>query len=470
MSETTVTATLAGRTGAVAGRDFDVGDSVRIGAGHEADVRIPAAGVSSLHARVWREDDEYWIEDAGSTNGTFVGGARIRKDRVRHLDVVTLGRDVDLIFLRREVASGADRPAPEAARIASASLAPLDDPGNDEPVEIPPGEITIGRAAGNNVVVASRVVSKVHARIERRAGALVIRDLRSANGTSVNGARIDAPTALCDGDRVGLADAHGFRVSITWTAAGAEDAGDAADEPPADDAPVFDQEWRTRLIWSAEELEALEAPAPLPVPAQAAPAPKKVAPKKAAPKPPAPKSLKKPAAAPKPKAAAAAPKPPKEKAKQPAEAAAAPKPPPPQVKPKPPPPKPEKPPAGKAKAPVAQPAGGETVVGLETMVGAPPAASRPLAVRLVGEETHTLDAGVTTIGRIAPATILVDNRMASRAHATITVTGDEVVIEDQRSVNGTFVNDQQITGRTALCTGDRIRIADKEWRIAITRT
>ena len=120
-----MSATLIGRTGAVAGKDYAVADTVSIGAARKADVRIQVEGVSRIHARLWREGDDYYLEDAGSTNGTFLSGLRIRKDRLRHLDVVTLGRSVDLIFVIRDDEPGAAAPALPRG-IISATLEPLD--------------------------------------------------------------------------------------------------------------------------------------------------------------------------------------------------------------------------------------------------------------------------------------------------------------------------------------------------------
>lgn len=486
MSETDkATAMLIGRTGAVAGRDYVVGDQARIGAGRDAEVRIRTEGISRVHARIWRDEDEYWIEDAGSTNGTFLGGVRIRKDRIRHLDVVTLGRAVDLIFVRRAGAAGVAAVPGAAAsppRVAAAALEPLDGPGGGAPTEIPKGEITLGRAVSNNIVIASRAVSKVHARIERTSGGVFIQDLGSANGTTVNGGRIEARTALAHGDRIVLAGVHGFRVSIEGKG---EDGGDqTVSEPQSGYRTVFSQEWRTRLVWSADELEEMpvappELPEP-PPPAEARQRPRQ--PKPLAPKrtplpesPPEPKARRQapPAAV---KAPAAAPKA-DERSGTPPEPRAAPKPPPPlppavpraseasekAAKPKDA-PKPEKP----AKAPPRAPVDREAVAAFETVLaGSPAAADAPPAVRLVGAETHTLDAGATTIGRSVAAAVWINDRAVSRIHATITVTAEEVAIEDGGSANGTVVNGARIAGRTRLENGDRVKIGDLEWTVEV---
>ena len=46
--------------------------STRIGHGNDADVNIDRETVSQLHARIYKEEDDFYIEDLNSTNGTFV--------------------------------------------------------------------------------------------------------------------------------------------------------------------------------------------------------------------------------------------------------------------------------------------------------------------------------------------------------------------------------------------------------------
>jgi hypothetical protein len=55
---------------------------------------------SSLHARVERRRDGIWIQDAGSTNGTFVNGVRVHDPRkLAPGDVIRIG-ETDLRFER----------------------------------------------------------------------------------------------------------------------------------------------------------------------------------------------------------------------------------------------------------------------------------------------------------------------------------------------------------------------------------
>jgi FHA domain len=81
-----------------------------------------------------------------------------------------------------------------------------DDEGQRREVPLDRDEITIGRGADNVVHLPERNVSRLHARLLRRDGELVLEDLRSANGTRVNGVRIQAAVALHNGDVVGIGD------------------------------------------------------------------------------------------------------------------------------------------------------------------------------------------------------------------------------------------------------------------------
>ena len=67
-----------------------------------------------------------------------------------------------------------------------------------------PGNIkTVGRATRADFVVDAGMVSRLHCRLTAGAAALEVVDLKSTNGTFVNGARV-ARAALREGDRLGV--------------------------------------------------------------------------------------------------------------------------------------------------------------------------------------------------------------------------------------------------------------------------
>ncbi len=97
-------------------------------------------------------------------------------------------------------------------------------------------EITIGRVQGNDIVLPKGNISKRHSRIVLRDGKFIIVDLKSTNGTYVNGKRINSPQVLKELDKVYIGD---FTLTLEMKGAGA--GGGKAEEPGAsiddDDAP-----------------------------------------------------------------------------------------------------------------------------------------------------------------------------------------------------------------------------------------
>lgn len=65
--------------------------------------------------------------------------------------------------------------------------------------------ITIGRMKGNTIVIEDSSISLMHAKITRKNGDFLLKDLNSTNGTSVNGQPIGEVT-LRDQDRVCIAE------------------------------------------------------------------------------------------------------------------------------------------------------------------------------------------------------------------------------------------------------------------------
>lgn len=55
-------------------------------------MQIDNLAVSGHHARVTWENDHYQIEDLGSLNGTYVNNERVGKARLRHGDMVKVGK------------------------------------------------------------------------------------------------------------------------------------------------------------------------------------------------------------------------------------------------------------------------------------------------------------------------------------------------------------------------------------------
>jgi len=67
-------------------------------------------------------------------------------------------------------------------------------------------EISIGRVTGNDIVLPKGNVSKRHSKIVRREGVLEVSDLKSTNGTYVNGRKIADPVHVTCADKVYVGD------------------------------------------------------------------------------------------------------------------------------------------------------------------------------------------------------------------------------------------------------------------------
>jgi pSer/pThr/pTyr-binding forkhead associated (FHA) protein len=266
---------------------------------------------------------------------------------------------------------------------------------------VPLGEIQLGRASSCAVVFDHRSIGKHHARILRSEAQVVIEDLSSANGTFVNGKRVKTEL-LKHGDRIALAGVRTLRTSIS-TDFKASPASDSKSDTEM--MPAFDQAWRTRLIWTPEELALIEANRGAIIIAT----------------PPHGYEVMK------------------------------------------------RPPALPVAQPLVDPIPEGVVTGdappQPTLVMTPTAGVGIVGTTIRGVEIlnegaiiQQLGYGPYVIGRSMDAMIRLDrnDREASRTHAILTVRPEGVAIEN-RSQNGTFHNQQRIESRTPVQDGDEIR-------------
>src|SRR5580658_5054907 len=67
-------------------------------------------------------------------------------------------------------------------------------------------EISVGRVQGNDLMLPKGNVSKHHARLVFRDSRFVVTDLKSTNGTYVNGRKIAQATIVREGDKIYVGD------------------------------------------------------------------------------------------------------------------------------------------------------------------------------------------------------------------------------------------------------------------------
>lgn len=196
-------------------------DQARIvlGRGGSSDVVLPDVSVSTRHATIEAEGVRYTIVDHGSLNGTRVNGTRIvaeRKKPLRDGDVVELG-----LFRIVFTANVAVRNAPSRERTATlarkllqsvrANAAPpstqritfLHGPEVGQTIALPeaPARVIIGRSDDAEVRLSDADASREHAELQITFDGVIVVDLGSKNGFSVNGERT-AQKRLADRDEI----------------------------------------------------------------------------------------------------------------------------------------------------------------------------------------------------------------------------------------------------------------------------
>ena len=74
------------------------GETTTIGRDVKASIRIDDPNVSRMHARVLRRGSEFWLEDLGSANGSFVNHERTKNQRLQEGDKISIGSTTILRF------------------------------------------------------------------------------------------------------------------------------------------------------------------------------------------------------------------------------------------------------------------------------------------------------------------------------------------------------------------------------------
>ncbi len=165
------------------------GGACSVGTDPSSDVILAGAGVHATHARLQLADGQLVIEPEGEApvrvNGAPVDGRAVVGDG----DWVAFGETLIQVRLPRETAAdgGAAQPG--------LTIAP--DARSDE--------VIVGRLPGCGLAIDSPLISREHARLSLQPDAVFVEDLKSTNGTWVNGERIRVRTPLQPGDRVAFA-------------------------------------------------------------------------------------------------------------------------------------------------------------------------------------------------------------------------------------------------------------------------
>ncbi|RMG50972.1 MAG: FHA domain-containing protein, partial [Gammaproteobacteria bacterium] len=201
---------LVGKTGPVAGKTVTVTGKLVVGREDGVDLKIDESTVSRRHAEISLEGGVLKLKDLGSANGTFVNGQKVTEatlksgDEVR-FDKVSFGVEGGAGgAARTSVRPAVDPNATVIGKAAGTQMLPTAGAslkGADGKSHALSGEVTVGRVAGNTIVVEDATVSGKHAKLTCAAGTWTVEDLGSTNGTFVNGKKVTSQ-ALKGGDKV----------------------------------------------------------------------------------------------------------------------------------------------------------------------------------------------------------------------------------------------------------------------------
>jgi hypothetical protein len=74
------------------GTTFDVGAGAQMGRSDNAEIRVDDAFASSAHARIFPRGEYMYVEDMGSTNGTYLNGRQVKTaERLKMADLIRIG-------------------------------------------------------------------------------------------------------------------------------------------------------------------------------------------------------------------------------------------------------------------------------------------------------------------------------------------------------------------------------------------
>ena len=197
---------------------------ISIGRMNENIIELPSRGVSRQHANVIRQDENFFLMDLGSGNGTLLNGTKIRpeeKHLLRNNDLISIdaydlrfyttdeavessyneeNTDSDILEVKllKKVIRALDKETVPSFEVLNGIAEGKKIHLTDEMTEL-----VIGRDPAADFSVNEFVISRKHAKISKRWGGIVIRDLESKNGTFINNRRV-VEEFLHDGDRIAL--------------------------------------------------------------------------------------------------------------------------------------------------------------------------------------------------------------------------------------------------------------------------
>jgi len=210
-------------------------EATTLGRAADNDLCLQHPTVSLHHARILHGPSGCSIMDLGSSNGTYVNGAELP---VKTEHALADGDVIEVGPFRIQYHAPADAVAPPPQFEPTIVLAPalpsrlvVSTPKWTREFPLQGDVVTLGRDPASDIPIDADVVSRHHARLERRDSGYEIVDLGSTNGLRFQGQAVDRK-ALASGDTLRI----GRTIFLEYRAA--EEGGPPSAGPPAAPADI----------------------------------------------------------------------------------------------------------------------------------------------------------------------------------------------------------------------------------------
>jgi pSer/pThr/pTyr-binding forkhead associated (FHA) protein/thioredoxin reductase/NAD-dependent dihydropyrimidine dehydrogenase PreA subunit len=186
------------------GRDLALDERLlSIGRASDNLLDLDDAEVSAYHAVIRCTPLGFVLEDLGSTNGCLVNGTKTKHHALSDGDELAIGRS-RLRFMIDELEEVSRFGESPKGAEAFGRLVVVGGPAAGRSLPLGAGQVVLGRRDDATLQISDEQVSSIHCAVTRVDDGFVLTDLKSSNGTFLNGTRLATGTVLKPGDLIAI--------------------------------------------------------------------------------------------------------------------------------------------------------------------------------------------------------------------------------------------------------------------------